>query len=308
LSGQGAFGQHLAERFGFNSAPAFVTRKLRETEIAVTEISCAIENNGMTSPIPVEDALLVTVQLKDCAAHDLWLDGTPQPTAYLKAGTACIYDLRTTPVVNSISPFNNVHFYLPRRTLAAIAEGDGIPCFDEIGHRPGIGIQDGVLSGLAMSLKPAFMRPEETNRIFVDHVSVALAAHVAHAFAPQHAERTKTPNLGAASARRAQEMLDEDRDGTLSMRELAEEVGMPVGRFQRGFTQRTGVPPHRWLLGRRVDRALDLMRTTSFPLDEIATASGFNGVKHLDRVLLRLVGSTASIIRAEVSRKQKPGK
>ena len=42
MSSQGAFGEELAGRFGLESAPAFVTQRLHETEIAVTQICCEV--------------------------------------------------------------------------------------------------------------------------------------------------------------------------------------------------------------------------------------------------------------------------
>jgi len=244
----------------------------------------------------VDDAFLVTIQLRDCPRHDLWIDGDARPTAYLRSGTTSIYDLRTNPVVNSISRFHNVHFYLPRRTLAVIAEGDGITPFDDIETEPGLGLDDGVMRGLAQSLIPAFQRPAETNRIFVDHVSIALAAHIAHRFAPSVRPVEADP-LSRAEIDQAQETLDAHLDGDVSLRELADQAGMSIGRFQRGFVKATGVPPHRWQLGRRVDRALDLIRNTRLTIDEIATSSGFADASHLDRVFLRSLGVTAAAIR-----------
>ena len=40
----------------------FVTRSLQTSKITVTEIKCDIVNNGLTAPIPREDAFLITVQ------------------------------------------------------------------------------------------------------------------------------------------------------------------------------------------------------------------------------------------------------
>jgi AraC-like DNA-binding protein len=48
----------------------FVTRSLQTSKITVTEIKCDIVNNGLTAPIPHEDAFLITVQLWDCPRHD----------------------------------------------------------------------------------------------------------------------------------------------------------------------------------------------------------------------------------------------
>src|SRR5262245_61042119 len=108
MATRGAYGQNLADCFRLDAAPAFVSRTLRQSHIAVTHILCDIANNGLSTPIPREDAFLVTLQVRACPAHDLWIDGRAMKTGPLPAGTTCIYDLRRNPMVNSISPFENL--------------------------------------------------------------------------------------------------------------------------------------------------------------------------------------------------------
>jgi hypothetical protein len=175
---RGAFGQRLADCFRLDRAPVFVSRTLRPCGLAITHIECNVENNGLTTPLPREDALLVTLQIRDCPAHDLWIDGKRVRTRPLRAGTTCIYDLRRTPVVNSISTFRNLHFYLPRRTLAAVSD-KGAALRDVLSHDPGEGIEDPVIRSLGMSLLPTFERRDQVTALFVDHVATAVATHVA---------------------------------------------------------------------------------------------------------------------------------
>ena len=177
MSQRGAYGEQLGSTFHLKSAPAFVTQALRKTEIAATYIRCDIENNGLTAPIPREDAFLIALQVRDCPLHDMWIDGRPVETGHLAAGTTCIYDLRRSPIANSISPFETVHFYLPRAALDAIADIENRPKVDNIDHNPGIGVDDPVTCGLGSALLPAFQRADEVNCLFVDHITVAVAAH-----------------------------------------------------------------------------------------------------------------------------------
>ena len=179
MSEGGAYGDRLATRFRIETAPSFLARSLQDNALAVTEIKCDIENNGLTAPIPREDALLVTLQLKFCPAHDLWIDGKPAKTAPLPAGAVSIYDLRASPIANSISAFHNLHFYFPRAALDAINDAEGAPPCREIAHNPGEGFEDPVIQGLGRSLLPAFERPDEANTLFVDYATTAAAAYVA---------------------------------------------------------------------------------------------------------------------------------
>src|SRR5262249_20610356 len=116
-------------------------------------------------------------QIRDCPRHDMWIDGRPIATGHLKPWTTCIYDLRQSPMANCICQFQTLHFYMPRMALNAIGEIENAPKIDDLDHNPGIGVDDEVLRGLGASLLPAFERPHEANPLFVDHVTIAAAAH-----------------------------------------------------------------------------------------------------------------------------------
>lgn len=281
----GAFGTNLAECFGLPAAPAFISRSIRYGQIAVTHIVCDAENNGLTAPLPHEDAFLVTLQLRHCPLHDLWLDGKPVRTAPLSAGTTCIYDLRRNPIVNSISAFTNLHFYFPRNALVTAAEGDDISFLDDLPHNPGVGIADPVIRDLGLALLPAFARPDEAQALFVDHIVTATAAYVSH-LSGSIATQATAKCLAPWQEARAKELLTARLDGAISIAELARECGMSASAFGAAFRQSTGQSPHEWLLEVRIDRARRMI-DARMPLSEVALACGFSNVEHLARVMER---------------------
>src|SRR5262249_46452291 len=162
------------------------------------------------------------------------------------------------PIANSISPFEAVHFYLPRSALDAIAEIEDAPRVDDIDHNPGVGVDDPVFRGLGSALLPAFQRCEEACCLFVDHVTIAVAAHFMRASGGRSAAGPSEDRLATWQEIRIKEILSASLDGEVSVSSLAAECGLPVTRFTRAFQRSTGMPPHRLLMRRRVDRALDL--------------------------------------------------
>jgi hypothetical protein len=142
MRSRGLYGQRLGDIFSLKTAPAFATGTLRKTEIAVTEIRCDEENNGLTKPIPREDALLVTLQLRDCPRYDLWLDDRQVKTGPLEAGVTCFYDLRRNPIAKSISPFHSLQFYLPCHALNLLTDMEGKQHVDDFNDNPGHAVND----------------------------------------------------------------------------------------------------------------------------------------------------------------------
>jgi len=100
------YGQRLGERLRVDSAPAIVTRVLRNADIAVTEIRCDNPSPAMSGSIPREDAFLVDLHLRECPAHEYWEDGRQAPVHLVRAGELCIHDLKRDPIALLNKPYH----------------------------------------------------------------------------------------------------------------------------------------------------------------------------------------------------------
>lgn len=103
----------------------------------------------------------------------------------------------------------------------------------------------------------------------------------------------RSPAPVAAIARRAREILDADPTGTPSIAAIADALGVSAAHLVRSFTRSYGIPPHRYVLGRRLDlarhRLLDGEDAT-----RVATDTGFYDQAHLTRHFKRLLAATPS--------------
>ncbi len=78
----------------------------------------------------------------------------------------------------------------------------------------------------------------------------------------------------------------------LTVEDLARHAHMSVRSFHRYFRAHVGTTPTDWLAHLRVQRAQQLLQTTSWPVDRIAHASGFGSESALRYHFGRLVGGT----------------
>jgi AraC family transcriptional regulator len=286
MAERGAYGQRLGSRFRLGHAPALVSRTLRKSEIAVTELRCDSPDQGLTTSIPREDAYLVALQVRQCPDHELWLDGRPVASRPFAAGVTSFYDLRRDPIAYLRSPFHSLMFYLPRKAFDAIADDANAPRIDELRHPPGVGADDPVMRGRGAALLPALENPDQVSRVFVDHVTLAVGAHVAQLYGDMRVvSRPVRGGLAPWQQRRAEEVLAANLDGGVGMKELARECGLSIRHFSRAFRQSTGVAPHQWLLQRRLDAARQLLRDRRLSPCEVALACGFSDQSHFTRVL-----------------------
>jgi AraC family transcriptional regulator len=292
MAEDGAFGERLRETFGVDAAPAFIARTLKKTNIAATEIRCDKTNAGFSKPIPPEDAFLIIVQLRDVPRHDMWLNGKQIDTVFLPAGTINIYDLRSTPIANSISSFHHVTFYLPRPALDAIAEVEEISSVDAFDNDPGRGAFDEVLHNFAVGLLPSFRNPTKANRLFVDHMTIAAAAHAVKCYG-NPARKGQADNcflLSAEQKTHIEEMLADKIDGDVGLADLADQSGMSGLQLAGSYQETTGKSIHEWSSGLRVERAKALLLRKESELEEIARLAGYPGVDHFVAEFTRHVG------------------
>jgi transcriptional regulator of acetoin/glycerol metabolism/AraC-like DNA-binding protein len=83
----------------------------------------------------------------------------------------------------------------------------------------------------------------------------------------------------------------------ISVDALATLAGLSAPHFTRAFRHSAGLPPHTYVLRRRLERAELMLRNTQLPLSEIAAAMGFADQSHLTRHFHRLTGVAPSLLR-----------
>ncbi len=292
MSTQVRYRNYVAEAFGMCEAPMLVTRALRKSTMAVTELEFGERNFGMTAPIPLEDAYLIGLQLLPCLDHDLYFEGRfVRPTNWF-AGAIAIYDLRRSPIADIRDPYHCLMFHLPRKAIDTMAYESGARRMGDLEDCPGIGIDDPTARSLLSSLLPAIARPSEAPALFLDHVALALTAHVAYAYGRmQPGGAAQRGGLAPHLVRRAQELMAASLKDDISLLRLADECGLSVRHFTRAFRQSTGLSPHRWLMRHRVDRARMLLaESRGLSLTEVALICGFADQSHFTRVFTAMAG------------------
>ncbi len=68
--------------------------------------------------------------------------------------------------------------------------------------------------------------------------------------------------------------------------------------FARQFRAATGVPPHQYVVTRRVERAHQLLRTSDLSLADIAASAGFSDQSKFSTHFKRVLGVTPRQFRA----------
>jgi transcriptional regulator GlxA family with amidase domain len=76
------------------------------------------------------------------------------------------------------------------------------------------------------------------------------------------------------------------------VRRLAAVSGVSEAHFARSFKAAFGLPPHRYLLTRRIERAKSLLRDTDLPVIEIAFQTGWESLGTFGRIFRDITGES----------------
>ena len=93
------------------------------------------------------------------------------------------------------------------------------------------------------------------------------------------------------------EYIESHLDQKITLEVLAAIAGVSTHHFARAFHQSVGMPPHSYLLSRRLERAERMLRETQLPLSEIAITTGFSDQSHLARHFRRRTGMSPRLAR-----------
>lgn len=134
----------------------------------------------------------------------------------------------------------------------------------------------------------------DTHRNFQDHSAmesesalVSLSAQLR----PHTGLRNSTATVGNSKLRRAADYIRQHYTQSISLRELAAEIGSSPYHLVRSFRKHYGVPPHVYLMQMRVEQAQSLLRA-GVAIAEVAIRTGFVDQSHFTRQFKRFAGVT----------------
>ena len=97
---------------------------------------------------------------------------------------------------------------------------------------------------------------------------------------------------------RARDRMDAASNEPWPIPRLARVSGVSEAHFARSFRDAFGLPPHRYLLTRRIERAAALLRDTDLSITEIAFQTGWSSLGTFGRTFRDVTGESPGALRA----------
>jgi len=179
---------------------------------------------------------------------------------------------------------------LPKHLLRGVAKECGLDDIRmEICNR--FQIRDAQLENLGWAIKNELDVGCPSGRLYLDGLSLAVASRVV----TQHsslANRTMgvREGLGDGRLRQVLSFIEEHLADDLSLERIADVAGISATHLKVVFRGSMGLPVHRYVIHRRVERAKTLLMETDSSVAEIALAVGFSHQSHMARHMRRILG------------------
>lgn len=114
---------------------------------------------------------------------------------------------------------------------------------------------------------------------------------------PHGHEQSAASHLTGLQMSQLTERIDAQHGHRLTIAEMADSVGVPLGSFSDVFKETTGKTPLQWQLARRIELAQKLLLESDLAVAEIAAQLGFTDQAHLTKSFRQAVGDTPAAWR-----------
>ena len=181
--------------------------------------------------------------------------------------------------------------------LAKVAAGIDVDP-ESIEVLPRVQARDAQLEHLGWALEAALAEGRRVEPLFVHGLGVALATRIIKHHATTHPARVRRA-LTRKQTAIVCDYIEANLAGDLSLAKLARMAGVSASHFKALFKAAPGVPTHRYVVRRRVARAVELIKAQTMRLAEVALETGFAHQSHLARAMRSVIGRTPGALARE---------
>ena len=202
--------------------------------------------------------------------------------------------------IHLTAPIETVHVYVRRSVIEEVALEmvDGDPARLEI---PSSIVEDDKALHALIDAS-AFAVEDESlgSSMFADYMSRTIAAQLIRTYSKARLKgggrMSIYPSLSPTMSE-AVDYMTANIDTAINLSDIAQAINRSPSHIARMFRTELGMPPHRYLINLRVEKARRLLEKTSMSIAEIAYECGFAHQEHLTRLFRRQTGTTPAAYR-----------
>jgi len=158
--------------------------------------------------------------------------------------------------------------------------------------------RDAQLEHICRALKAEAECNYASGPLYGDSLASALGVHLLTHYSASPSSASHTGGMAPHALRRVIDYIESNLGSPLPMTSLAEIAGLSQYRFAHNFRSAIGMPPHQFVLRKRLTRAKQMLRETKLSVLEIAYAVGCQSSSQFNALFKRETGTIPSIYRA----------
>jgi AraC family transcriptional regulator len=158
---------------------------------------------------------------------------------------------------------------------------------------------DHLAIGAAQRLRCLLIRGDHSDRLQCERIVDVLKERAISVLRETVVTSPAASCMTPRRLRMIDELIEARLDGSLTVKELADALGLSAGFFSRAFKAAIGKAPHDYIVDRRIARARILLFGTQRDLAAIACASGFSSHAHMTATFRDRLGINPSVLRQQ---------
>jgi|SRR5271166_1770875 len=161
--------------------------------------------------------------------------------------------------------------------------------------------RDEQLRHLMLAMNHELLAGFPSGRLFGEYMGLSFATtFLTRRFAIAPRTGGYRGGLSPAKLRLVKTFVNDNLASSLSLTDIASLVQMGPCHFARAFKESTGLSPHQYVLRRRIDRAVEMLKDERSSLAGIAYDLGFSSQGHFTTVFRKFTGTQPSSYREQL--------
>jgi len=158
--------------------------------------------------------------------------------------------------------------------------------------------EDRLVSQIGLALVNEANSDAVSERIYSESLMQTLVLHVLKNYSSaKYGVQSLKGGLSGYKLKQVTEYINDNLDQELSLAELSQIADLSQFHFSRSFRETTGLPPRKFLMKRRVEKAKRLLAESNLPIVEVGFQTGFKTQSHFTSLFRRLTNVTPRVWR-----------
>ena len=162
------------------------------------------------------------------------------------------------------------------------------------------GIVDPLIRSIGMMLDAELSAEHPSSRVYAESLAAALAAQVFAKYASRVPKGSQSPRANRTQLRRSIDFINDNLHQDLTLAEIASVANMSKYHFAKSFRQLVGIPPHRYLVKVRIEKARKLLALDTLSVEEIANRVGYSDKGHFAAQFIKIMGVSPNRYRLNI--------